>query len=63
VHKCQHAVKAAVDKAREDWILKVANEAENAMKSGRVQWDCMKKLQIVYLGCKPVHSQVNAIVE
>ena len=34
--KCQHAVKAAIGKAREDWILKVANEAESAMSKGNV---------------------------
>ena len=48
--KCQHAVKAAVDKAREYWILKVANEAESVMSKGNVQWECMKKLQVVYHG-------------
>ena len=35
-YKCQCAVKTAVDKAREDWILKVANEAESAMSKGNV---------------------------
>ena len=36
----------------------VASEAD---KVRRVQWDCMKKLQIVYNGCKSIHSQVTAI--
>ena len=30
-HKCHVVVKAAMDKAREDWTLKVANEAESAL--------------------------------
>ena len=45
--KCQHTVKVAVDKAREDWVFKVAGEADKAMKKGNVQWDCMKKSQII----------------
>ena len=52
-----------MNRARESWILKVSNEAETAMKRGSVQWDCIKKLQIVYRGCKPIHSQVSAIVD
>ena len=59
--KCQRTVKAAVDKAREHWILKVANEAKSAMSKGNVQWECMKKLQVVTRGRKPV--QVNTIVD
>ena len=51
--KCQHAVKAAVDSAREGRILKVANQEEFAMNKGRAQWECMKKLQAIYHGCKP----------
>ena len=61
--KCQCAVKAAVDRAREGWILKVSSEAETATKWGSVQWDCIKKLQIVYHVCKLVHYQVSAIVD
>ena len=38
--KCQHAIKAVVDKARENWILKVANEES-------LQWECMKLLPVV----------------
>ena len=52
-----------MDRAREGRILKVSNEAEATMKRGSVQWDCIKKLQIVYHGCKSVHSQVSAIVD
>jgi len=52
--ECQHAVKAAVDKARKNWILKVANQVESVMSKGEVYWESMKKLQAVYHGCKPV---------
>ena len=34
--KHQHAVKVAVDKAREDWIAKMTNEVEAAMTKGSV---------------------------
>ena len=30
-HKCHGVVKAAMDEAREDWTLTVANEAESAL--------------------------------
>ena len=58
--------KPAADKASEDWILKVANEAESAISNlykGNVQWECMKKLQlqVAYCSCKPL--QVNTIVD
>ena len=59
--KSQRVVKAAVYKAREDWILKVANEAESAMSKGNVQWEFMKKLQVAYCSCKSL--QVNTIVD
>jgi len=32
-------VKAAMNKAREEWILKVASEAEAAMKRGDIHWN------------------------
>ena len=63
-HKCQLVFKPAADKASEDWILKVANEAESAISNlykGNVQWECMKRLQVAYHGHKPL--QVNTIVD
>jgi len=32
------------------------------MRRGIVHWDCMKKIQIVYRGHKPIHSQISTIV-
>ena len=37
--KCQFALKAGVDKAREDCILKVSNTAESAMSKGMFNWN------------------------
>ena len=31
----------------EDWILKLASQAESSMNKGGVQWECMKELQSV----------------
>ena len=42
--KFQCAIKAAVDKAREDCILRVTTQAESSMNKGGVQWECMKEL-------------------
>ena len=39
----------------------MASEAESAMSKGNVQWECMKKLQVVTHGHKPV--QVNTSVD
>ena len=46
-HECQRAVKAAVNKARGDWMAKVTDEAEAAMTKGSVQRDRMQKLRAV----------------
>ena len=37
--------------------------AEEVVGYGSVQWDCIKKLQIVYCRRKPFYSQVSAIVD
>jgi len=53
-----------VDKATEDWIHKVANEAEAACNEKRkCSVELNEELQIVYHGCKSVHPQVSAIVD
>ena len=39
----------------------MTEQAESAMKKGCVQWECMKKLQLVYGGRKPV--RVTTIVD
>ena len=46
----QRRVKKAVDKAREDWILMVAKEAEEAAQDGRTRWECIRWLQQAYAG-------------
>ena len=46
----QRRVKKAVDKAREDWILMVAKEAEEAVQDGRTRWECIRRLQQAYAG-------------
>ena len=43
--KHQRIVKKAVEKAREDWICRVAKEAEAAVKDGRARWDSIRRLQ------------------
>ena len=35
--------------------------AESAISKGNVQWECMKKLQVAYHGCKPL--QINTILD
>ena len=39
----------------------MANEAVSVISKGNVKWECMKKLQVVYRGHKPL--QVNTIVD
>ena len=44
-HQCQRAVQKAVNKAKEDWIQKVASDAEAAFKDGKVRWNNIHRLQ------------------
>ena len=44
----------AVSNARREWILKVATAGEEAVKDGRTRWDCIRKLQRVHCGRRPV---------
>ena len=53
-YRCQPAVKAAVDKAREDWILRMLAQVESSMSKGGVQWECMKELQFIHRGHQPM---------
>ena len=48
--QAQWRAKKAVDRAREDWILIVAREAEEAAKDGRTRWVCIRRLQQAYAG-------------
>ena len=47
-------MRKAVIKAKEEWIKKVASDAEAAVKDGRVRWNCIHRLQRVYGGRRPV---------
>ena len=51
--KHQRIVKKAVEKAKEDWICRVAKEAEAAVKDGRARWDSMRRLQQTHAGRRP----------
>ena len=49
----QRRIKGAVDKARVDWILKVATEAQEAAQDGKTRWECIRRLQQAYAGRRP----------
>ena len=42
-----------MNKAKENWIQKVASDAEAAVKDGEVRWNNIYKLQQVYRGHRP----------
>ena len=48
--RCQRSVKRAVDAAKEEWICRVAGDAEKAKKDGRQRWMCV---QSAYRGRRP----------
>ena len=52
---CQRLVKKAVDEAKEVWINKVIGNAEHS-QDGKLQWDCIKKLQTAFSGRRPARS-------
>ena len=41
----QRTVNRAVDKAKEEWIRRVAMEGEAAVKDGRTRWESIRKVQ------------------
>ena len=47
-------VKRAVDKAKEEWIRKVAVECEAAVMDGKKRWGNIRRLQQVHAGRRPV---------
>ena len=49
----QRIVKRAVDTAKEDWICKVASDAEKAKKDGHQRWMCVRQLQMACRGRRP----------
>ena len=52
----QRIVKRAVDEAKEEWICRVAKEAEAAAKDGCTRWDRVRRLQRAYAGRRPIKS-------
>ena len=52
----QRIVKRAVDTAKEDWICKVASDAEKAKKDSHQRWMCVRQLQMACRGCRPRRS-------
>ena len=56
--KLQCLVQKAVSNVKREWILKVATEGEEAVKDGKTRWDCIRKLQRVYAGRRPVRPTV-----
>ena len=52
--RCQRAVKAAVDEAKEKWMCRIASDAEKAIKDGRTRWQSIRKLQTAHAGRRPV---------
>ena len=54
-------MKAAVDKAKEDWICRVAREGEAAVKDRRARWDSIRRLQQAHAGRRP--TRPTAVVK
>ena len=50
----QQKVKKAVNQTRKHWIRRVALEGETAVKDGKTRWECIRRLQQVYAGGKPI---------
>ena len=51
--KHQRIVKKAVEKTKEDWICRIAKEAEVAVKDGHARWDSIRRLQQAHAGRRP----------
>ena len=54
--KHERKVKVAVDKAKEEWVKKVAVEGEKVKKNGRTRWNSIRKLQMADVGQRPSRS-------
>ena len=52
----QRLVKSAVDNAKEEWIRRVALESEEAVRDGRTRWRCIRNLQTLHKGRRPVRA-------
>ena len=51
--KHQRMLKKAVEKAKEDWICRVAKEVEVSVKDDRARWDSIRRLQQTHAGRRP----------
>ena len=49
----QRLVKSTVDKAKEQWIMRISKEGELAARDGKTRWSCIKKLQMLHKGRRP----------
>ena len=56
--RAQRAVAKAVRAAKDNWVRKTSEEAEEAKKNGRVRWTCIRKLQGIHAGRKPATPSV-----
>ena len=52
----QRIVKSAVDRAKEEWIKRIASEGEKAKKDGRTRWESIRKLQTAHAGRRSSRS-------
>lgn len=50
-------MKKAVDKAKEEWVRRVATQGEEAAKDGRTRWKCIRKLQQAHAGRKSIRPR------
>ena len=53
----QRTVKKAIDKAKEEWVCRVATQGEEAAKDGRTRWMYIRRLQQAHAGHKPTKPQ------
>ena len=57
----QRLVKVTMDRAKEEWIRRTAQEGEKAVKDGRTRWQSIRKLQMAHTGRRP--SRTTAILK
>ena len=52
----QRRVKNAINNAKDEWIRKVALEGEGTNRDGKTRWKCIRKLQTLHRGRRPVQT-------
>lgn len=50
-------MKRAVDKAKEEWVCRVATQGEAATKDGQTRWKCIRRLQQAQAGRQPIRPR------